>query len=89
MIDDVLEYIAGLGDKAKDQASLQSPTETLDDKAIIDTTIADVLSVLPERSLPEVCLLQSVVCVCVYCIHPSTPCTGHILYIQIILAPPN
>ena len=56
IIDDVLDYIAALGDVARDQALLEGPSVrvTPDDKAIIDTTLHDILAVLPEKSLPEV-----------------------------------
>lgn len=59
IIDDVLEYIAALGDAAKDQTSLESPLSvTPDDKAIVDTTVHDVLAILPEKILPEVLFFE-------------------------------
>ena len=41
IIDDVMEYIAALGDAAKEQALLESPPSvTPDDKVIIDAIIS-------------------------------------------------
>ena len=56
IIDDVMEYIAALGDAAKEQALLESPPSvTPDDKVIIDAMINDIiLAILPQKSLPEV-----------------------------------
>ena len=50
VIDDVLEYIASLGDVASDQALLEGPSVIPDNKVIIVTTIHDVLAILPEKT---------------------------------------
>ena len=57
IIDDVLEYIAAVGDAARYQALLEGPSVhvTPDDKAIINITLHDILlAILPEKCLLEV-----------------------------------
>ena len=54
IIDDVLDFIGALGDKAREQAVIQAPSVGADNKAITETTIHDLFSVLSQKTLPEV-----------------------------------